>query len=90
MLMIQSRNRCLYDGTAEAVLHDIFAVMERKVFGKREAADIVGGTVKLNHLINSGKIRLDIKENGKKWRCNAADVLRFANIKFRRKRRNIA
>ena len=43
----QLRTSILFDGTAEARLADILAIMDTHTFGKREAAKIVGGIGRL-------------------------------------------
>lgn len=65
-----------------ARLNTIYRVMADKVFGYRVASTIVGGRARLDRLIIAGKIRAEKQcqsQNGK-WRCNAADVLRYARI----------
>lgn len=47
----QLRTSILFDGTAEARLADIQAIMDTHTFGKREAAKIVGGIGRLIRLI---------------------------------------
>lgn len=59
-------------------LANILAAMERLTFGKDVAAQIVGGSKRLERLIASDEVRA-VKRCGKqngKWYCNAADVLR--------------
>lgn len=85
----QLRSTMLIDGTAEARLADIFAIMDRETFGQRKAASLVGGLARLIRLIEDGKIRSDKltnKQNGK-WYCNAADVLKYAVIKHKQPRK---
>lgn len=55
----QLRTSILFDGTAEARLADILAIMDTHTFGKREAAKIVGGIGRLIRLIEENKIRSD-------------------------------
>lgn len=64
---------------AEIELDNIFAVMERLTFCKDTAAMIVGGIGKLERLIAAGKIEAvkPCKKQNGKWRCNAAQVLRY-------------
>ena len=72
----------LIDGTPDMRLANILAIMDRETFGQRKAASMVG----LLKLIEEGKIRSDKptnKQNGK-WYCNAADVLKYAIIKYRK------
>lgn len=47
----QLRTSILFDGTAEARLADILAIMDTHTFGKRETAKIVGGIGRLIRLI---------------------------------------
>ena len=58
----QLRTSILFDGTAEARLADILAIMDTHTFGKREAAKIVGGIGRLIRLIEENKIRSDKEE----------------------------
>lgn len=79
-----------FDGSAEYRLIDILRIMENKTFGKVEAASIVGGRGRLVRLMDEGKVRVDKptnKQNGK-WFCNAADVLRYAVVKYRKPRKS--
>ena len=81
-------NQILIDGTAEAKLADILAIMDRETFGQRKSASIVGGLKRLMRLMEEGKIRSDKptnKQNGK-WFCNAADVLKYAIKPYGRRR----
>lgn len=76
----------LIDGTPDMRLANILAIMDRETFGQRKAASMVGGLGRLLKLIEEGKIRSDKptnKQNGK-WYCNAADVLKYAIIKYRK------
>lgn len=67
----------------EQLLLVIMRVMNGKTFGLRYSEKIVGGRARLERLICDGKIRAhkgnESAQNGK-WRCNAADVLRYARI----------
>ena len=60
-------------------------VLNKKTFGQREAADIVGGRGRLFRLVGSGKIRAEKRpadrQNGR-WYCNAWDVIKNATLKF--------
>ena len=59
-------------------------VMNGEVFGRRQSERIVGGAKRLGELIGKGLIRAEKRsssQNGK-WYCNAADVLRNAQLKF--------
>lgn len=65
---------------------DILLIMNDKTFGQRLAAEIVGGRGRLLRLIEGKKIRANKptnKQNGK-WFCNAADVLKYAQLNFRK------
>ena len=78
-----------YDESAEFKLANILIVMDRETFGQRKAASMVGGLERLLQLIEEGKIRSDKptnKQNGK-WFCNAADVLRYVVVKYRKPRK---
>lgn len=87
-------NNSLYptirDGrTPEERLDIIFFLMSKETFGQRKAASMVGGLGHLLRLIEEGKVRADKptnKQNGK-WFCNASDVLRYANVKYRKSRK---
>ena len=81
----QLRTSILFDGTAEARLADILAIMDTHTFGKREAAKIVGGIGRLIRLIED---KPTCAQNGK-WFCNASDVLRYAQVKMPRKPRKL-
>lgn len=64
---------------------DILLIMNDKTFGQRLAAEIVGGRGRLLRLIEGKKIRANKptnKQNGK-WFCNAADVLKYAQLNFK-------
>ena len=77
------------DESAEFKLANILIVMDRETFGQRKAASMVGGFDRLLQLIEEGKIRSDKptnKQNGK-WFCNAADVLRYVVVKYRKPRK---
>lgn len=37
------RSTMLIDGTAEAKLADVFAIMDQETFGQRKSASLVGG-----------------------------------------------
>lgn len=72
-------------GTADAaLLFEIMRVMNGKYFGLRFSERIVGSRVRLDRLIGEGRIRAykgNKKVQNGKWRCNAADVLRYARAK---------
>lgn len=59
----------------------IMRVMNAETFSQNQAARIVGGKMRLEHLIRAGRVRAikgnDTAQNGR-WRINAADVLRNA------------
>lgn len=80
--------RCsmLYDGTAEARLADIFLIMEKRTFPKRESEGIVGGPGRLQRLVNEQKVRMECRSNGRSY-YNASDVLRHALIKHKQSRK---
>lgn len=81
-------NQILIDGTAEARLADIMAIMDLETFGQRKSAKLVGGLKRLLRLMEEGKIRTDKPTNSQngKWFCNAADVLKYAIKPYRRRR----
>ena len=59
-------------------------IMNGEVFGRRQSERIVGGAKRLGDLIGKGLVRAEKRsasQNGK-WYCNAADVLRNAQLKF--------
>ena len=59
-------------------------VLNDKIFGRDQAADIVGGLSRLIDLIGKGLIRAEKrtnKQNGK-WFCNAYDVIKHAQLKY--------
>lgn len=60
----------------------IMIKMNDKTFGRNEAASIVGGLSRLNHLIDKGKIRSVKKKETQcaKVYCNAWDVLKYASL----------
>lgn len=60
----------------------IMVKMNDKTFGRNEAASIVGGLSRLNHLIDKGKIRSVKKKETQcaKVYCNAWDVLKYASL----------
>lgn len=71
-------------GAAETRLYSIFRATNGLRFGLRFSEKIVGGRTRLERLIIEGKIRAE-KGNKKaqngKWLINAADVLRYAQVK---------
>lgn len=72
--------------TAGLLVH---AILSQETFGQRLAAEIVGGRGRLLRLIEGKKIRANKptnKQNGK-WFCNAADVLKYAQLNFRKPRK---
>lgn len=74
--------RCsmLIDGTAEARLADILFVMDKRTFPKRESEEIVGGPGRLQTLVDSQKVRVEYRDNGRSY-YNASDVLSFAKAR---------
>lgn len=74
------RSSMLIDGTAEARLADIFTVMDSRTFPKRESEEIVGGPGRLKSLVNSQRVRVEYKSNGRSY-YNASDVLSFAKVR---------
>lgn len=64
---------------AEIELENIFLVMERHTFSKDFSAFVVGGKQRLEQLIVDGKIDVEksCKAQNSKWKCNAAQVLRY-------------
>lgn len=85
---VNNELRCsmLYDGTAEAILADIFQIMDCRTFPKRESESIVGGPGRLQRLVNEQKVRVECKNNGRSY-YNASDVLRHALIKHKQPRK---
>lgn len=83
----KEKEKDLYlNNTAESQLATIYLIMNKKTFGFRYSAEIVGGRGKLERLIGDGKIRAEKvsdSQNGK-WQCNAADVLRHAVVKYKK------
>lgn len=78
------RSSMLIDGTAEARLADILTIMDKRTFPKRESESIVGGPGRLRTLVNSQKVRVEFKSNGRSY-YNASDVLSFAKVRKERK-----
>ena len=70
----------------------IMRVMNAETFSQNQAARIVGGKMRLEHLIRAGKVRAikanDTAQNGR-WRINAADVLRNARAVDRCERMSV-
>nr|DAK61223.1 MAG TPA: hypothetical protein [Caudoviricetes sp.] len=54
-------------------------------FSKTEAAKIIGSRCFLEKLVATGKIRMNKPSDRQAgaWKCNAEDVLRYANYKKR-------
>lgn len=52
-------------------------------FSKSEATKIIGSRRYLEQLVIAGKIRMKVAEGSQfnRWKCNAEDVLRYANYK---------
>lgn len=80
------RSTILIDGTAEARLADIFQVMDSRTFPKRESETIVGGPGRLRKLVETRKVRMISKANGRSY-YNASDILRHAIAKSRSSRK---
>lgn len=72
----------------ESKFDDLLIIMNGMSFGQRQASEIVGGRGRLFRLVSEGKIRSDKptnKQNGK-WFCNASDVIRYAQLSYRKGR----
>lgn len=74
------RSSMLIDGTAEARLADILTIMDSRTFPKRESEKIVGGPGRLRVLVNTQRVRVEYKSNGRSY-YNALDVLSFAKVR---------
>ena len=74
------RSSMLIDGTAEARLADILTIMDKRTFPKRESEKIVGGPGRLRVLVNTQRVRVEYKSNGRSY-YNASDVLSFAKVR---------
>ena len=74
------RSSMLIDGTAEARLADILTIMDSRTFPKRESEKIVGGPGRLRVLVNTQRVRVEYKSNGRSY-YNASDVLSFAKVR---------
>ena len=61
------------------LLSDILKVASGMTFSKSEAMRIVGSRYVLERLVALKKIRMT--QTGRKWFCNAEDVLKHANYK---------
>lgn len=62
-------------------LEDIYSALRKNniTLSKSEAMKIVGGRYVLERLVNTDKIRaVQSKKAGRKWRCVAEDVFRYA------------
>lgn len=68
-----------------AHLESIYAAVSKNgiTFSKSEAIKIVGSRRYLEKLVIAGKIRKSTSEGSQfnRWKCNAEDVLRYANYK---------
>ena len=73
------RSFMLIDGTAEARLADILTIMDSRTFPKRESEKIVGGPGRLRVLVNTQRVRVEYKSNGRSY-YNASDVLSFVKL----------
>lgn len=74
------RSSMLIDGTAEARLADILTIMDKRTFPKIESERIVGGPGRLKALVNSRRVRVEYRPNGRSY-YNASDVLSFAKVR---------
>ena len=61
------------------MLSDILKIASGMTFSKSEAMKIVGSRYVLERLVALEKIRMT--QTGRKWFCNAGDVLKYANYK---------
>lgn len=61
------------------LLSDILKIASGMTFSKSEAMKIVGSRYVLERLVALEKIRMT--QTGRKWFCNAGDVLKYANYK---------
>lgn len=75
---------------AEILLDNILLVMQDQKFGKDLSAHIVGGTKKLERLIEEGKITAEKPCNAQngKWYCNASEVLRHCRCMQKKSKKN--
>lgn len=60
-------------------------VLNDKTFSKDEAISIVGGLARFKDLCEHGRIRFEKSTSAQnsRWKCNAYDVIRYAQINFR-------
>ena len=60
-------------------------VLNDKTFSKDEAISIVGGLARFRELCEHGRIRFEKSTSAQnsRWKCNAYDVIRYAQINFR-------
>ena len=64
-------------------------VLNDKSFSKDEAISIVGGLARFKDLCEHGRIRFEKSTSAQnsRWKCNAYDVIRYAQIDFRGQRK---
>lgn len=64
-------------------------VLNDKTFSKDEAISIVGGLARFKDLCEHGRIRFEKSTSAQnsRWKCNAYDVIRYAQINFRGQRK---
>lgn len=64
-------------------------VLNDKTFSKDEAVSIVGGLARFKDLCEHGRIRFEKSTSAQnsRWKCNAYDVIRYAQINFRGQRK---
>ncbi len=64
-------------------------VLNDKSFSKDEAVSIVGGLARFRELCEHGRIRFEKSTSAQnsRWKCNAYDVIRYAQINFRGQRK---
>ena len=64
-------------------------VLNDKTFSKDEAISIVGGLARFRELCEHGRIRFEKSTSAQniRWKCNAYDVIRYAQINFRGQRK---
>lgn len=80
------RTTLLDDDTASVLLKNILMQMENECFGKRKSERVVGGPKKLQELVESGAVRVQMEENGRLY-YNASDVLMYCRPPKRKKER---
>ena len=80
------RTTLLSDDTASILLKNILLEMDAQYFGKRRSEEIVGGPKALRELVESGGVRMIIKENGRSY-YNASDILMRCRCKTKKTRK---